>query len=532
MSKPTYDSINKIWYGPKVPPFFNPDQNIGFIILTILQQTPDSVTQISADTGVSVTCQQMYDRSVKIAKYLTKCGMQEGDLIGFVTANTENLAPIVFACFALGLPINPLAPIMNQKDIIQMFSTTKPKMIFCDAENVKVVQNAVDEMKSEAKVLTVMDKVDGYECATEILKEIDGQEVGIFQFPLIDSNSIAAILCSSGSTGFPKGVSKSHKQILSDFGLFPSIGKVPVCFQGSPIFWLSGFSVLISATLSKCVRVVTSKPFNAQDFVNIVNKYKANFVTIPPYFLVSLLQIDNLKPLESIKFFVIGGAIISEQLWEKFKPFIPNAFYINGYGCTEEDSLAVNFLQRKMGGAGMVSNNVQLRIVDSDGNSLGPNESGQIYSKIPVHFSGYYGNPEKTAEAFDCDWFKTGDIGYFDDEQFLFVTGRTKELLKYKGFQVTPSEIEEILNEIQGVQSSCVVGVPQPHTGNDIIHAYVILEESKCLSEEFILKYVDDKVIDPKKIRGGVHIVDEFPLGVTGKVDRKKIKEMAQNLVK
>ena len=180
MSKPTYDSINKIWYGPKVQPFFNPDQNIGFIILHILQQTPDLVTQISADTGVSVTCQQMYDRSVKIAKYLTKCGMKEGDLIGFVAANTENLAPIVFACFTLGLPINPLSPIMNEKDIIQMFSMTKPKIIFCDAENVKVVQNAVDEMKSEAKILTVMDKVVGFECATEILNRMADESVDDF----------------------------------------------------------------------------------------------------------------------------------------------------------------------------------------------------------------------------------------------------------------------------------------------------------------------------------------------------------------
>ena len=123
----------------------------------------------------------MYERSIKIAKYLTKIGIKEGDLIGFVAANTENLAPAVFACFALGLPINPLAPAMNEKDIVQTFSTTKPKIIFCDAENVKVVQNAVDEMKSEAKILTVMDKVDGYECATEILKEMEGESVDDFE---------------------------------------------------------------------------------------------------------------------------------------------------------------------------------------------------------------------------------------------------------------------------------------------------------------------------------------------------------------
>ena len=181
MSKPTYDAVNKIWHGTTIPPFFNPDQNLGYILLHILQQTPNLVTQISADTGVSVTCQQMYNRSIKIAKYLAKCGMKEGDVIGFVTANTENLAPIVFACFALGLPVNPLSPIMNEKDIVQMFSMTKPKLIFCDAENLKVVLNAVNEMKSEVKILTVMDKVDGYECVTEILNKMIDESLDDFE---------------------------------------------------------------------------------------------------------------------------------------------------------------------------------------------------------------------------------------------------------------------------------------------------------------------------------------------------------------
>jgi long-subunit acyl-CoA synthetase (AMP-forming) len=181
MLKSSFDPINKIWSGLKVPPIYNPDQNLGQLILRILKQTPDAITQISADTDVSVTCQQMFDRTINFAKYLTNCGLIEGDLIGFVAANSENLAPIVFACFSLGLPINPLSPIMNEKDIVQMFSMTKPKMIFCDADNLKVVQNAVDEMKTDVKIYTVMNKVNGYECATEILRDMEDEDFDDFE---------------------------------------------------------------------------------------------------------------------------------------------------------------------------------------------------------------------------------------------------------------------------------------------------------------------------------------------------------------
>jgi 4-coumarate--CoA ligase len=157
---------------------------------------------------------------------------------------------------------------------------------------------------------------------------------------------------------------------------------------------------------------------------------------------------------------------------------------------------------------------------------------GEIYTKRAAQFLGYLDEPEKTAEAFEDGWFKTGDIGYFDDEGFLFFVDRKKEMLRYQGFQVTPTELEGIINEIKGVVSSCVVGVFDAVNSNDIIHAFVIPHESSGLTEEFIHEHVNGKVIDQKRLRGGVHFVKSFPLGLSGKVDKKIMRGKAEEITK
>lgn len=176
LSNTTFNSSIKVWSGPKVSPINDPNQTLGKLLLESLKKTPELITQISDDTGNSVTCQQMYNRSMAMIGFFNKHELKNGQIIGFVTKNTENLAPIVFACFTLGLPINPLSPIMNEMDIVQMFSKTQPAMVFCDADILEVVQKAMDKVNKSTKVVTVMEKIDGYECATDF---IDNRKVGV-----------------------------------------------------------------------------------------------------------------------------------------------------------------------------------------------------------------------------------------------------------------------------------------------------------------------------------------------------------------
>lgn len=165
-----YDHEKKIWSGPIAQPIHNSNTNLGYLISNVLKQTPKRVTQVSADTDMEMTCHEMRLRTMKIASHLMIAGYKQNDVVGVMATNSENLAPTVFACFALGLPINTLAPVMIESDIIHMFSKTKPAMVLCDASLVQTVRKAADKLTARPTIYTLMSKVDGYQFIDDILK--------------------------------------------------------------------------------------------------------------------------------------------------------------------------------------------------------------------------------------------------------------------------------------------------------------------------------------------------------------------------
>lgn len=177
MTSSSYDPINKIWSGPSNPPIYNPEVGLGYLILNLLKNSPDRVIQVNADNGVKTTCGEMFQKSVKIVRFLTSIELKQNDVVGIVARNSENLTSIVFACLTLGLPLNPLAPfagIMGEKDITFMYEKTKPKIIFCDFDLVEVVKSAVLKIPlKDCKIITLIKKLESYQFVDEIIEEAD-----------------------------------------------------------------------------------------------------------------------------------------------------------------------------------------------------------------------------------------------------------------------------------------------------------------------------------------------------------------------
>ena len=172
-----FDSKAKVWSGPKRDVIYNSNMSVGALILDVLQKTPEMVGQVSADNGIELTCHELRLRTMKMASHLMSSGLKQGDVVGLIAANTENLAPVVFACLALGLPFNTLATVMIESDIVHMYSRTKPKIIFCDGNIVEIVKAANEKLEKKAKIYTLVGKVDGFKFVNDIIAatEIDEQ---------------------------------------------------------------------------------------------------------------------------------------------------------------------------------------------------------------------------------------------------------------------------------------------------------------------------------------------------------------------
>lgn len=171
MNKSHYDVESKVWSGLDYPVIYDKNISLGHLILSVLKKTPEEISQVSADTNVELTCYEMRVRAIRIAKSLSKLGYKKGDIVGIMARNTENLAPLVFALFTLGLPVNSLAPTFTKNDVIQLFSTTRPSLIFCDSDLMNIMQDAIDEIGIKSNIYTLINKIDGYNFVQDLMIE-------------------------------------------------------------------------------------------------------------------------------------------------------------------------------------------------------------------------------------------------------------------------------------------------------------------------------------------------------------------------
>ncbi len=232
--------------------------------------------------------------------------------------------------------------------------------------------------------------------------------------------------------------------------------------------------------------------------------------------------------LSSIMEVGCGAAPVTKQLEDIVKSRFENVKILQVYGMTESSGLLLYQKQLEKPGSITLLPGLKGKVVDAQGNALGPNEKGELCFKGKNVMKGYIGNEKATRETIDEDgWLHTGDVGYYDDESQFFIVERLKELIKYNAFQVPPAEIEGILQMHPKVREAGVFGIPDEKTGEKAV-AFVVKQPGVDVTDQEIIEFVAEKASKPKQLHGGVYFVDQLPKNDTGKVMRRILKEMWQ----
>ncbi|XP_049841550.1 uncharacterized protein LOC126291873 isoform X1 [Schistocerca gregaria] len=354
---------------------------------------------------------------------------------------------------------------------------------------------------------------------------------------------------SSGTTGLPKGVMLSNRNIVANLQQarepaiqYSELGSDGVCGPDDaipvvlPMFHIYGLSVVMLQKFSLGAKLVTLPKFEPQLYLDVLAKHKPQLLFLVPPMVLFLggHPMVQRRHLESVRFVVSGAAPAGQMDIDRFlERASPATSFVQAYGLTEAAPCVLNSERttKKQTTVGKPLPNTSVKVVDVETSRvLGPNQPGEIVTKGPQVMLGYYNNAKATAETLSADgWLRTGDIGYYDADSDFYIVDRIKELIKVKGFQVPPAELEEILRSHPAVEEAAVVGVPDERSG-EVPRAYVVLKKKaqQVVTPQDVAKFVDAKVADYKKLAGGVHFIDAIPKNPSGKILRRVLKQQTR----
>ncbi|KJZ73057.1 hypothetical protein HIM_07629 [Hirsutella minnesotensis 3608] len=361
--------------------------------------------------------------------------------------------------------------------------------------------------------------------------------------PVDPKEDLAYLVYSSGTTGLPKGVQLTHYNVIANTAQTFKADIRSLCWDMDsqigilPFFHIYGLSVVINSTLISGATCYVMPKFDIEATCRLVQERRVTYLYVPPpiVLLLSKHPVVERYDLSSLRFVNSGAAPLSRELvaavWQRLSIGVKQ-----GYGLSETSPVATVQLAdewwRIQGTVGRLVAGMTGKVVDEQGNEVPRGQTGELLLKGPNVFRGYWRRPELNKETFTDDgWYKTGDVVYADQKGYFYVTDRMKELIKYKGFQVPPAELEDKLLGHKDVADVGVIGVWDDERQTEIPRAYIVARPGVEPSDELardIIAWLGERVSPPKRLRGGVRFIEAVPKSQAGKILRRILKETAK----
>ncbi|PNF25517.1 hypothetical protein B7P43_G05185 [Cryptotermes secundus] len=476
-------------------------------------------------------------------------GFETGDVLAVALYNCPEFHLVLLGAMEAGMVVTTVNPEYTPGEVGRQLFDSGTKCVVTTPESYPSVSKAVSDIELAAHRKIPIIVTPGIANTGLPAGAIDFQEM--IQKDIDTSilsgtersspNNVAVLPYSSGTTGLPKGVRLSHRNIITNclqmcqtpplWIVRPATSEMQDVVLGVlPFFHVYGLTSILISSLYFGAKIVTLPQFKPDVYLSTLVKYKATVL----YMVPPLIQFLGAHPkvmsnhFETVRFVTSGAGPIGQSDAQRVLDKGSHIHFIQGYGLTETSPL-VSVLQRgniNLNSSGIPVPNTYVKVVNTDtGVNVGQGVVGELCVKGPQVMLGYHNNPSATAATIDSDgWLHTGDMGYYDKHSHLFVVDRLKELIKVKGFQVAPAELEEILRRHPAVGDVAVIGLPHEKSG-EVPKAFIVPKDSKLTADE-VKNFMADKVSEYKRLEGGVQFVPSIPKNSAGKILRRKLKEM------
>lgn len=482
-------------------------------------------------TGRTYTFGQLYGGIRGFAAGLHAKGYAKGDVIGIVAPNIPEYAIAFMGPTLLGALSSTVNPIATAEEIAKQFADSKAKMIV-------TIPLFLDKCREAAALcgnpeLVVLGEAEGATPFASLIRP----ELPVPEVEINVREDLAVLPYSSGTSGVPKGVMLTHHNLVANLvqamGSGQLLEETDVVLGLLPFFHIYGMVVIMNGAMRQGASVVTLPKFELPTFLEAIQAHKVTVANVVPPILLALAKhpmVDQYD-LSSLRFLGSGAAPLGEPLAQAAQGRV-KATVRQGYGLTETSPVThfhpIEGPRETHGSIGPLIANTEARIVNPDtGEDVATGEKGELWLRGPQVMKGYFNNPAATAACMTPDgWFKTGDIATVDAEGWFAIVDRVKELIKYKGMQVAPAELEALLLAHPAVADAAVIPIPDDEAG-EIPKAYVVTRAS--LAAEELMAWVAERVSPYKKIRA-VEFTDAIPKSPSGKilrrflVDRERMK--------
>jgi malonyl-CoA/methylmalonyl-CoA synthetase len=464
--------------------------------------------------------------SARIAAYLAELGIRPGDRVSVQAPKSPQALFLYLACLRLGAVYHPLNTGYRSDELRYFFSNAEPSLIVCDVGNA----GGIETLAAEIGIRHVRTLDGRGEGSLMDGARQTGDEFGIED---VDADQLAALLYSSGTTGVPKGIMLSHGNLLANTqALIQAWGfsDRDRLLHALPIFHVHGLFVGIGCVLASGASMRWLERFDAETVLRYLPECTV-MMGVPTFYtrLLARPELDA-TACSHMRVFISGSAPLLEETFTEFEARTGHRI-LERYGMTETNMNTSNPLDgvRKPGTVGPPLPGVEVRVVDDRGKEVGTDVIGDLQVRGPNVFRGYWKLPEKTAEDFTDDgYFDTGDKARIDADGYVAIVGRSKDVVITGGLNVYPKEVELVIDELDGIRESAVIGVPHPDFGEAVV-AVVVADPGRAPDEATVIAAAREKLAD-FKVPKRVIMVDELPRNTMAKVQKSVLRERHNGL--